>query len=133
MRLPGLLIGSWIASAACASSSSSSSSVTDGGAGALSCGTTLAAYCAAHPCPMTLAGAEQNKSMCPAWLTPCFDGYDMIVKPAVDTTSTTYYYSQGNLAVIVHALLPGMTCLAGPATFTSPICTKQSLLLPACQ
>ena len=129
MRLPGLLIGSWIALAAC---SSSSSSVTDAGAGALSCGTTLAAYCATYPCPMTLAGARQDKSLCPASLTPCVD-YDMIVKPAVDT-STTYYYSQGNLVVIVHSLLPGkMTCLAGPPTFTTPACTKQALSLPACQ
>lgn len=129
MRLPGLLIASLIASAAC---SSSSSSVTDGGPGELRCGSTVAAYCAAYPCPMTLAGAEQDKSLCPASLTPCFD-YDMIVKPAVDT-STAYYYSQGHLAVIVHSLLPSMkTCLAGPPAFTTPACTKQSLPLPACQ
>jgi hypothetical protein len=57
----------------------------------------------------------------------------MIVKPAVDT-STTYYYSQGNLAAVVHSLLPGKaTCLAGPPTFTTPTCTKQSQPLPACQ
>lgn len=129
MRLLGLWIGLLIAPAAC---SSSSSSVTDDDPDALSCGSTLAAYCAAHPCPMTLAGAEQDRSLCPAWLTPCLDDYDMIVKPAVDT-STTYYYSQGKLAVIVHSLLPGkMTCLAGPSTFTTPACTKLAQSLPAC-
>jgi hypothetical protein len=123
-----LLIGSWIASTAC---SSSSSSVSDGGAGALSCGSTVAAYCGAGGCQTTLAGAEQDKSLCPASLTPCGD-YNLIIKSAIDT-ATTYYYFQGNLLAVGHTLLPGRaTCLAGPSTFTPPSCTGMSQNLPAC-
>jgi hypothetical protein len=125
MRLPGLLI----ALAAC---SSSSSSVTDGGAGALSCGSTVAAYCGASGCQRTLAGAEQDKSLCPASLTPCGD-YNLILKGAIDT-ATTYYYLQGNLLAVGHTLLPGkITCVAGPSTFTPPSCQGTSQPLPACQ
>lgn len=128
MRLPGLLIGSLIASAAC---SSSSSSVTDGGPGALSCGSTVAAYCGASGCQTTLAGAEQDKSLCPASLTPCGD-YNLIIKSAIDT-ATTYYYFQGNLLAVGRTLLPGKTsCVAGPSTFTPPSCTGTSQTLPAC-
>jgi hypothetical protein len=123
-----LLIGSWIASAAC---SSSSSTVTDGGPGALSCGSTVAAYCGANTCQTTLTIAEQDKSLCPASLTPCGD-YNLITKNAVDTT-TTYYYFQGNLLAVSHTLLPGKaTCLAGPSTFTPPSCSGTSQPLPAC-
>jgi hypothetical protein len=123
-----LLIGSLIASAAC---SSSSSSVTDGGPGALSCGSTVAAYCGASGCQTTLAGAEQDKSLCPASLTPCGD-YNLIIKSAIDT-ATTYYYFQGNLLAVGRTLLPGKTsCVAGPSTFTPPSCTGTSQTLPAC-
>ena len=129
MRLCSLLIGSWIASAAC---SSSSSSITDGGPGSLSCGSTVAAYCGANGCQTTLVGAEQDKSLCPASLTPCGD-YNLIVKNAIDT-ATTYYYFQGNLLAVGHTLLPGKTtCLAGPSTFTPPSCAGTSQTLPACQ
>lgn len=128
MRLPGLLIGCLIASAAC---SSSSSSVTDGGAGALSCGSTVSAYCGASGCQTTLAGAEQDRSLCPASLTPCGD-YNLIIKSAIDT-ATTYYYFQGNLLAVGRTLLPGKTsCVAGPSTFTPPSCTGTSQTLPAC-
>lgn len=132
MRLPGLLIASLVASLiAPAACSSSSSSVTDGGPGALSCGSTVAAYCGANGCQTTLAGAEQDKSLCPASLTPCGD-YNLIIKSAIDT-ATTYYYFQGNLLAVGHTLLPGkMTCLAGPSTFTPPSCSGASQTLPAC-
>jgi hypothetical protein len=136
MRLHGLLIGLLTAPAAC-SSSASSSNPTDGGvlsdgAGALTCGSTVAAYCTATPCQMTLAGATQDKSLCPASLTPCGD-YDVIIKSAIDT-STTYYYFQGSLLAVGRSLLPGKTtCLAGPSTFTPPSCTGTSQTLPACQ
>lgn len=130
MRLPGLLIATLIAC------SSSSSSVTDGGPGdgpgELSCGSTVAAYCGANGCQTALAGAEQDKSLCPASLTPCGD-YNLIIKSAIDT-ATTYYYFQGNLLAVGHTLLPGkMTCLAGPSTFTPPSCQGTSQTLPACQ
>lgn len=134
MRLPGLLIGSFLASAAC---SSSSSSITDGGvisdgAGALSCGSTVAAYCGASGCQTTLTSAKQDKTLCPASLVSCGD-YDLILKTAVDT-STTYYYFQGNLLAVGRAILPGKnTCLAGPSTFTPPSCSGTSQTLPACQ
>lgn len=133
MRLCGLLIGSWIALAAC---SSSSSSITDGGvisdgAGALTCGSTVADYCRSG-CQATLAGAKQDKTLCPASLLSCGD-WDLIFKTAVDT-STTYYYFQGNLLAVGHTLLPGKTsCVAGPSTFTPPSCTGTSQTLPACQ
>ena len=141
MRLPRLLIASltasltasliasWIASAAC---SSSSSSIADGGPGGLSCGSTAAAYCGASGCQTTLAGAEQDKSLCPASLTPCGD-YNLIIKSAIDTV-TTYYYFQGNLLAVTHTLLPRTTtCFAGPSTFTPPSCAGASQTLPACQ
>jgi hypothetical protein len=130
MRLPGLLI----ILAAC---SSSSSTITDGGvisdgAGALSCGSTVAAYCGASGCQTTLAGAKQDKTLCPASLVSCGD-YDLVLKTAVDT-STTYYYFQGNLLAVSRALLPGKnSCLAGPSTFTPPSCSGTSQTLPACQ
>lgn len=130
MRRCGLLI----ILAAC---SSSSSSITDGsvisdGAGALTCGSTVAAYCGASGCQTTLAGAKQDKSLCPASLTPCGD-YDLVLKAAVDT-ATTYYYFQGNLLAVGRTLLPGKnSCVAGPSTFTPPSCQGMSQTLPACQ
>jgi hypothetical protein len=123
-----------IAPAACSSSSSSLSDggVISDGAGAMTCGSTVAAYCTANACQTTLAGAQQDKMLCPASLTPCGD-YAVIIKSAIDT-STTYYYFQGNLLAVSHSLLPGKTtCLAGPPTFTPPSCTGMSQTLPACQ
>lgn len=130
MRPLGLLI----VLAACSSSSSSATdgSVISDGAGALTCGSTVATYCTANACQMTLAGAQQDKTLCPASLTPCGD-YDVIVKGNIDTT-TTYYYFQGNLLAIGHTLLPGKaSCVAGPSTFTPPTCTGMSQALPACR
>lgn len=137
MRLQGLWIGLLLASTACSSSSSSTTLPTDGGAisdgaGALTCGSTVAAYCGTNACQMTLDGAKQDKSLCPASLTPCGD-YNLVVKTAVDT-STTYYYFQGNLLAVGHSILPGKAiCLAGPSTFWPPSCQGMSQTLPACQ
>jgi hypothetical protein len=134
MRLCSLLLGSVIASG-CSSMSSTTGpgdgGVISDGAGALTCGSTVAAYCGANGCQTTLAGAEQDRSLCPASLTPCGD-YSLIVKRGVDT-ATTYYYFQGNLLAVGHTILPGKnTCVAGPSTFTPPSCSGPSQTLPAC-
>ena len=134
MRVSGLLI----VLAACSSSASSASDGgggggSDGGGGSLTCGSTVAAYCSANACQATLTAAKQDKALCPASLTPCGD-YDVIIKGGGIDTTITYYYFQGNLLAIGHAILPARTtCLAGPSTFTPPTCTLPSQNLPACQ
>lgn len=138
MRLPSFLV----LLVACSSSSSSPSGTLDAagggdgggvdGPGALTCGTTIASYCSANACQLSLDGAKQDKTLCPASLTPCGD-YDVVVKGGLDTR-TTYYYFQTRLVAVGHAVLPmPTTCVAGPSTFSPPTCTQPSQTLPACQ
>ncbi|HEX8112169.1 MAG TPA: hypothetical protein VF516_30760 [Kofleriaceae bacterium] len=137
MRLHCALIGLVLAPAACSSSSSSTTLPGDGGGvlsdggGSLTCGSTVAAYCGASGCQLTLAAAKQDTMLCPASIVSCAD-WDLIFRTAVDT-STTYYYFQGNLMAVSHSVLPGkMSCLAGPSTFTPPSCQGTAQPLPAC-
>jgi hypothetical protein len=127
------LLGLVILLAACSSSSSraSDASIPSDGSGALTCGTTIADYCAANPCDQTLAAAQQDKSLCPASQNVC-DSYTVVTRPSVDTSMSLYYLAD-QLVAIDHTLLPGhRTCTAGPSTFSPPTCGPGGQQLPAC-
>lgn len=101
------------------------------GAGALSCGTTIADFCAARPCDRTLTAAKQDASLCPASFRSCA-GLDIVTQGGLDT-STSYYYQGDQLIAIDHVLLPmHRTCTAGPATFSVPSCSDPGQVLPVC-
>lgn len=134
MRLsrPGLsgLVILW---AACSSSSPGSSDATTSsdGSAPLTCATTVAEYCAAGGCDLTLAEAEDDMRLCPASLAVCGDS-TVITQTGIDS-STSLYYLSDQLVAIAHTVAPRPpSCLAGPPTFFPPSCTSGSLPLPAC-
>jgi hypothetical protein len=119
--------------AACSSSSPGSADATtpSDGAAALTCGTSLASYCATARCDPTLAAAEQDKTLCPASLTAC-GSYTVITQIGIDTSISLYYMSD-QLVAIDHTLLPGRRiCAAGPSMFSPPSCPPGGTQLPAC-
>lgn len=131
MRSPGLLFLLVGCSSSAPSSTPDATTTPPDGTLALTCGTTIAAYCSATSCDQSLAAAKQDRSLCPASLNTC-GAYEVITKGGIDT-ATFYFYQGDQLVAVDHELLPGHhTCSAGPATFDEPTCGPSSQNLPAC-
>ncbi|HEU4735316.1 MAG TPA: hypothetical protein VFT22_45810 [Kofleriaceae bacterium] len=133
MRTIGPVPGMLVCLAACGSSAAglAPDASTNPDGGALTCGTTIASFCGAHPCDRTLTDAAQDKALCPASLFTC-GGYDVVIEGGLDT-STRYYYQGDQLIAIDHTSLPLLrTCTAGPARFEVPSCASPGQRLPAC-
>ena len=122
--------------AGCSSSTSSTTTdatttPSDGGAGGLSCGATLTAYCASNSCDQSLTAAKQDKGLCPASMNTC-GNYNVVTRNMIDT-GTVYYYQGDQLVAVTSFSLPARrNCLAGPSTFEEPTCGATSQTLPAC-
>ena len=102
---------------------------------AMTCSTSVASYCAANGCDRTLAEAEKDRALCPASVMTC-GAFDVVMTAGIDTM-TSFYYKDGELIAIGHAVLPRRhDCLAGPATFSAPLpstqCATTSRTLPVC-
>jgi len=99
---------------------------------ALSCGNDLKAFCDQNHCDLTLAAAQQDKSLCPASSMRCGE-FDVIMKMGIDT-SVNFYYRAGELVAISNMTLPKQegACLAGPQLFVAPQCATTGRLLPMC-
>jgi len=103
----------------------------------MSCGATIAEFCASEDCRPTLDIAEHDRSLCEAGFQPvlqvCGD-YAIVTRHEIDT-GFKLYYRDGNLAAIVDYLVPlDSDCVAGPPSFEAPQCAQAtSEPLAACR
>lgn len=97
----------------------------------VACRTSVADYCAANRCDLTLTAVEQDSSLCPATITACND--TTVVAQGRSDGATLWHHQGGQLVAIVRQLSgQQFVCLAGPAVFVLPACALSSQSLQAC-